>query len=726
MIFYALSFLSGILWIHIKWVSFLINLLLIIISLQKRLKLLHIFILIICLFSGLTLEHFHNEYNLNKDEFLKSNSNISTEVQFGSKIEKQDRQLKGIFELRHQPFVYYLYSNNLKEKDLENKSCVIKGKVISVLNHTPYVSISNIDLNSCHISKSKNIIEKQRDFIIKKLNNSSLSHPEYVIALVTGDVNGINTDFIDKVKDIGIYHLLAVSGSHIATISFLIYQPLVRLNIPKVIINGLIILFLSIFAYYTGFAPSALRAILATTTVILISNKTKIASIDILGLIFLVMIIFKPDYLYDIGFQFSFIISFFIIISFPLIKKLTFFKNIFVLTFIAQLSSTIISIYHFNQIQWIGLLSNLIFDPFYSFIIFPLAIFLFFAYHFVSDMTLINLVFDKTYIVHNKLLDLFLTFKYYQIFIAPKSTVEFSIFVLLIVLIYISFCYKKLKILFLLIIVFIVLCVFNVRPNVSTITFFDVGQGDSLIFQTRKQETIMVDTGGKEVKIGNIDNHNIAKYHIIPTLKKKRITKIDHLIITHPHADHIGELPYIAQHIRIKKLYINLYSYSEIELIKIKRLCKINNIELVDATTIQFIQLNNSKISFLHGDIPNSNDKNEHSIILLIQYQRYKMLLMGDATKNNESKLMKLYQLPKIDILKVGHHGSKTSSSESFINLTKPTISIISSGKNNKYHLPNQETLQTLTSTNSSILNTQDVGEITIDLDHALDIKFKN
>ncbi|WEB17181.1 DNA internalization-related competence protein ComEC/Rec2 [Staphylococcus haemolyticus] len=682
--------------------------------------------MIICLFSGLTFEHFHNEYNLNKDEFLKSNSNISTEVQFGSKIEKQERQLKGIFELSHQPFVYYLYSNNLKEKDLENKSCVIKGKIISVLNHTPYVSISNVDLNSCHITKSKNIIEKQRDFIIKKLNNSSLSHPEYVIALVTGDVNGINTDFIDKVKDIGIYHLLAVSGSHIATISFLIYQPLVRLNIPKVIINGLIILFLSIFAYYTGFAPSALRAILATTTVILISNKTKIASIDILGLIFLVMTFFKPDYLYDIGFQFSFIISFFIIISFPLLKKLTFIKNIFVLTFIAQLSSTIISIYHFNQIQWIGLLSNLIFVPFYSFIIFPLAIFLFFAYHFVSDTALPNLVFDKIYIVHNKLLDLFLTFKYYQIFIAPKSAVEFSIFVLLIVLIYIFFCYKKMKILFLFIIVFIVLCVFNVRPNVSTITFFDVGQGDSLIFQTRKQETVMVDTGGKEVKIGNIDNHNIAKYHIIPTLKQKRITKIDHLIITHPHADHIGELPYIAQHIRIKKLYINLYSYSEIELIKIKRLCKINNIELIDATTIQFIQLNNSKISFLHGDIPNSNDKNEHSIILLIEYQRYKMLLPGDVTKNNESKLMKIYQLPKIDILKVAHHGSKTSSSESFINLIKPTISIISSGKNNKYHLPNRETLQTLRSINSSILNTQDVGEITIDLDHDLDIKFKN
>ncbi len=236
------------------------------------------------------------------------------------------------------------------------------------------------------------------------------------------------------------------------------------------------------------------------------------------------------------------------------------------------------------------------------------------------------------------------------------------------------------------------------------------------------KETVMVDTGGKEIRDGTIDNHNIAKYHILPTLKRKRITSIDHLIITHPHADHIGELPYIIQHIRIKKLYIHVYSYSEVELTRLIRLCKNNNIQLVDAKEIDSIQFNNGKISFLHGDIPSSDDKNEHSIILLIEYQNYKMILLGDATKNNETKLMKLYQLPTVDILKVGHHGSKTSSSEVFIKSIKPTISIISSGKNNKYHLPNKETLQTLTSVNSKILNTQDVGEITIDLDHNMNI----
>ena len=115
---------------------------------------------------------------------------------------------------------------------------------------------------------------------------------------------------------------------------------------------------------------------------------------------------------------------------------------------------------------------------------------------------------------------------------------------------------------------------------------------------------------------------------------------------------------------------------SEIELIKIKRLC-INNIELIDATTIQFIQLKILKFHFTWR-YSNSNDKMNIASFYLLNIKD-KMLLMGDATKN-ESKLMKIYQLPKL-ILKVGHHGSKTSSSQSFINLIKPTISIISSGK---------------------------------------------
>ncbi|MDN8760127.1 ComEC/Rec2 family competence protein, partial [Staphylococcus aureus] len=90
-------------------------------------------------------------------------------------------------------------------------------------------------------------------------------------------------------------------------------------------------------------------------------------------------------------------------------------------TLIAQLSSSIISIFHFNQLQWIGLFSNILFVPLYSFIIFPLAILLFFTYHFVNDIPLFSAIFNKIYILHDNLLELFLKFKFYQVFIAPKS-----------------------------------------------------------------------------------------------------------------------------------------------------------------------------------------------------------------------------------------------------------------------------------------------------------------
>lgn len=95
---------------------------------------------------------------------------------------------------------------------------------------------------------------------------------------------------------------------------------------------------------------------------------------------------------------------------------------------------------------------------------------------------------------------------------------------------------------------------------------------------------------------------------------------------------------------------------------------------------------------------------------------------MGDATKNNESILLQNYKLPKIDILKVGHHGSRTSSSEEFVKNIQPKISLISSGKHNKYHLPNDDVISRLKENGSEVYDTQDNGELSINLD---DIKTK-
>lgn len=146
------------------------------------------------------------------------------------------------------------------------------------------------------------------------------------------------------------------------------------------------------------------------------------------------------------------------------------------------------------------------------------------------------------------------------------------------------------------------------------------------------------------------------------------------------------------------------------------------NIKIHEVKNISQINFEVTKLKFFNTFIPASSDKNEQSIIILIQYRNKNILLMGDATKNNESILLQNYKLPKIDILKVGHHGSRTSSSEEFVKNIQPKISLISSGKHNKYHLPNDDVISRLKENGSEVYDTQDNGELSINLD---DIKTK-
>ncbi|WP_156768896.1 ComEC/Rec2 family competence protein [Staphylococcus carnosus] len=106
----------------------------------------------------------------------------------------------------------------------------------------------------------------------------------------------------------------------------------------------------------------------------------------------------------------------------------------------------------------------------------------------------------------------------------------------------------------------------------------------------------------------------------------------------------------------------------------------------------------------------------------IIKTRKYNILTTGDATVKNESKLLANYLIPRIDILKVGHHGSKTSSNEKFINSIHPHYSVISSGKNNAYKLPNKEVIGRLNKVNSQIYNTQKNGQITFNLDDEIQV----
>lgn len=435
------------------------------------------------------------------------------------------------------------------------------------------------------------------------------------------------------------------------------------------------------------------------------------------------MFISNPGYVYNIGFQFSFLICFFILLSQPYLKKLTSFQSILAITCIAQYSSIIISTYHFNQFQWIGFLSNLIFVPFYSFILFPSIIFFFIMTHIVSNFEILNVYMNKIYEIHDLLLHFFLKFNNYKWFIPSLSEIYLLILFINILIAYYLLAYKKIfKSLIYFLITLVIISTLS-KPSNAELTIFDVGQGDSILFKSNTNKTVLIDTGGKGEENFEFKHHNIAKYKILPSLKRRGITTIDYLIITHPHADHMGELPYIIDHVKIKNLILNSDGFPKHLLNQVHNECKKKRINIIEAKNIPQIKIDDTELEIYDTFISSSSDKNEYSIITLIKYNNRNILLMGDATKNNEDILLKKYHLPTIDILKVGHHGSRASSSEEFIKKIQPRLSLISSGKHNKYKLPNDEVIERLKRYGSLVYDTQQNGEMTINLDkHHLNV----
>jgi len=211
----------------------------------------------------------------------------------------------------------------------------------------------------------------------------------------------------------------------------------------------------------------------------------------------------------------------------------------------------------------------------------------------------------------------------------------------------------------------------------------DVGQGDCFLIHINNKN-ILIDTGGNY-------NRDLGNDIIIPTLKSFGIRKIDVLIVSHGDYDHMGEAINLVKNFKVEKVIFNCGRFNELEqnLIKVLEKKKISYY-----SCIKDLSIDNNKLYFLNNkDYGNEND---NSSVVYIELNKYKFLFMGDAGVEVEKDLIDKYDLWKVDVLKVGHHGSKTSSSDVFINRIKPKYSIISVGKSNNFGHPNKSVLDTL------------------------------
>ena len=561
--------------------------------------------------------------------------------------------------------------------------------VFNLFNYRKYLLSKKIkmisdDVKITVINKNKNVFYKIKNNIIKKV--SSLKSEKYLRTFILADSSKIEENIKQGYRNIGISHLFAISGMHVGIFLFFINKFLGKYKYKNIVV----LLFMLFFLFLTNFTESLLRCAMFIF-LSMINKKFKLEIKNEVLLLFTasLLILTNPYMIYSVSFIFSITITFFIILSSNHLKEKTYIKKLIYISIICFLASIPILSFSFFKINLLTPIYNVIFVPIISFIIFPLSLITFFIPFF-----------DNVYSqILNVLEYIILSLDNIKLFTFALSKcnliIIFAYYLFLILAIRIN---KKYIILFL-IILFINI---NSRFLIANphITFLDVGQGDCSIIILPKGKTILVDTGG----FYN-DKGKISKNKIIPYLNSNGISNIEYLIITHGDQDHIGGALTLVENFKVEKVIFNCGEFNELEKDLIKVLDKK---KIPYYSCIKELNIDDNKLYFLNNkDYGNEND---NSSVIYTELNGYKFMFMGDAGIEVEEDLIEKYNLKDTDVLKVGHHGSKTSSGKEFVGVINPKHSIISVGKNNRYGHPNDSVLQNLN--DSKIYRTDQDGSI--------------
>ena len=570
----------------------------------------------------------------------------------------------------------------------------------------------------CHIYDFKKKIQTVYDTVLPTEKSAILK------AMVTGDKDDIDNITRELYAQAGITHILAISGLHISIISLFLYAFLEKfLKWNKRNCSLIVLLCLVFYLFFAGFSASAVRAVIMIS-VMLIGNVFYYEgdSFNNIAIAALCILLVQPLYLWDIGFELSFIIATGILLGSNILKTSnlpSFIKNTFGFSLLASVVSFPIMAYHFYYVSLIGILVNIVVIPLVGFllgmgmIVGIVGLFSINIATFLSGVIYYILSFyEKVCIVAN------LVPYGYPLWGRPLLlTVLLCYFLLLMVYFYKQ---KKRYYKFAIALTEILLLV-TVFGNQylfkkNKVSFLDVGQGDSIVIQTYDKHTYIVDTGGRfQTALGS----NTGVYTVLPYLEEEGVSKIDGLFITHMDADHCFGAIELMDNIKIDKIYISNYDFERTALYEtfFKNAQK-NKIPIFTIGAGDSAKLGNtmqldvlypySKMMFFE------KDDNHGSLVLRLVSGETSILLTGDIGTIDETILLQQGVDIKSNILKAAHHGSKYSSTEKFLQAVQPEIAILSYGANNFYGHPHPETIERLQNKNVILYETAKQGTITV------------
>lgn len=635
------------------------------------------------------IQIFHISITELENENLKLNSNKSYNLLLycpsGKKYLPGDKvSVKGTFSRIHA-------LKNFKIKSYEDYMSE-KGYLFQIKsNENPELLKYKTSIKG-HILKIKQKIIKQM----------TAHHSKENCSLVAGITFGDKTLITPKSEELflktGTIHLLAASGLNIS----IILLPILLLS-KKLKMHALLCAMISLpliicYIYMANCSPSIIRAgIMSFIAIIVLSIKKEYNLINSLFLTILIMSLQTPSIIYNIGFQLSSLavtgIWIAVIFIMPKIKTknivIKYILNTVILSLCIEAITAPVIAYYFCQYTPWSALGNLILVPL-STIMLYLGI----------TESIIAVVCPQAFFVCVYITDITCIFIFYcqeLIGALPFSFISISppnIFILVIYFLTLSYFLVKHDKYKILIIVFpqilFLICQFTFPSNAPFIklTFFDVGNGDSCLIESDNGKKILIDTGG-----GSKDGRfNAGEDIIIPFLLKSNIKKLDLVLISHSDNDHCGGLEAISKKIKIDKI--------------------LKNTKGIEVPQKIFISKNlDMDILWPKKEI---KERNDSSLVIGFNYTDNSILFCGDISSDTEIELLKQYEIKNINILKVPHHGSKTSSCKSFIKTTSPEFAVISTGYKNKYGHPHTEVLSTYKKYAKNIMRTDIEGAIQI------------
>ena len=631
-------------------------------------------------------------------------------IVFGDIVKIQGQYVKPQGQRNYKGFDYSLY---LKSKKIFGSIRVDNAEKVGVNN-------------SIYFKYLGQVYKLKSTIIVRIENNVDNTNSQVLNAVLVGDKTSLEKEIKDSFRISNLSHMLAISGAHFSFIIMFCTFVIKRLKFKRfgqAITITLIIFFMTL----TGMTPSVVRAgIMAIISILSSILKRKTDIYTSLAVALFIQIINNPYVIFDVGLQLSFggVVGISLFTK-PIEEKLNRIKELKInsalaVTLGANIIIMPIMMYQFSTISLSFVISNLLAGSLLG------AIMILGFVSVILNIKPLYFVLNLLVSLFSKIADICSKLPLSLIYVKTPSLIHIFLIYFIIFLFYLILIERlnlfSIKQLFISLLIIIFILNYRIPNNNLIIHFIDVGQGDSCLM-LHKGYVIMIDGGGS-----SDSKYDIGENTLLPYLLDRKITKIDYLIVSHFDSDHAQGFIYVLKHLKIKNAILPVQAINSNLYQNFISICQAKKINVIYLRRGDLFNIGYLKFETLHpsNKFISENAMNNNSLVLRLDFFNTSILFTGDIEAIAEQELVhKCKSKLDVDILKVGHHGSNTSTSESFLEAVSPKIALIGVGLDNKFGHPGEEVIKRLEERKVSIFRTDKESEITMEIYRSGNLKHK-